>query len=202
MPDPASAPPRRLPLLLAAAFLALWAGLAVHPVARDVWWAENIPVMAVFGLLALTWSRFRFSDAAYLLMSVWLVVHTVGGHYTFANVPFGWVTETFGFARNNFDRLGHLSIGLYAFPVAELLVRRRWAGPALAALFGLFALMALAAAYEIVEWWYAALAGGEAGAAFLGSQGDVWDAQKDMLCDTVGALAGLALFLAQGRRSG
>ncbi len=185
---------RRLPHLLAALYLPFWAILAIEPVSREVWWAENIPVMGVFLLLIATYRLFRFSNAAYLLMAVWLFWHTVGGHYTFANVPFGWVTELFGFERNNFDRIGHYSIGFYAFPVAELLARRRLAGAWTATFFALFAIMALAAGYEIIEWWYAALEGGEAGIEFLGSQGDVWDAQKDMLMDTLGALSSLALF--------
>lgn len=185
---------RRFPHLLAAVYVPFWAYLAIAPVSREVWWAENIPVMGVFALLVLTFRLMRFSNAAYAFMAVWLFWHTVGGHYTFANVPFGWVTDLFGFERNNFDRIGHFSIGFYAFPIAELLLRRRLCGPVVATLFALFAIMALAAGYEIIEWWYAALEGGEAGIEFLGSQGDIWDAQKDMLLDTLGAMASLAAF--------
>jgi putative membrane protein len=185
---------RYFPLGLAAAFLSLWTVLAVDPVMRDVWWAENLPVMAVFLLLASTYRIFRFSNLAYGLMACWLILHTIGGHYTFANVPFDFVTDLFGFERNHFDRLGHYSIGFYAFPIAEMLTRRRLARPIVVYLFGLFAIMALAAAYEIIEWWYAVLAGGEAGIEFLGSQGDIWDAQTDMLADTLGAVTALILF--------
>ena len=177
---------RRFPHLLAAAYVPFWAYLAVSPVSREVWWAENIPVMAVFALLALTFRMFRFSNAAYALMAVWLFWHTVGGHYNFAGVPFGWVTDLFGFEP--------FSIGFYAFPVAGLLLRKRLCGPVVATLFALFAIMALAAGYEIIEWWYAVLEGGEAGIEFLGSQGDVWDAQKDMLLDTLGAATSLAAY--------
>jgi len=185
---------RFFPHLLGALYIPFWAILAVEPVSREVWWAENIPVMAVFALLVLTYRQLRFSNLAYGLMAVWLFWHTVGGHYTFAGVPFGFVTDLFGFERNNFDRIGHFSIGFYALPIAELLLRKKFCGPVLASLFGLFAIMALAAGYEIIEWWYAVLEGGEAGIEFLGSQGDVWDAQKDMLLDTLGAISSLALF--------
>lgn len=191
---------RYFPHGLAALFLVLWTTLAVNPVMRDVWWAENIPVMAVFLLLAATYRAFRFSNLAYALMGCWLALHTIGGHYTFANVPFDFITDLFGFERNHFDRLGHYSIGFYAFPVAELLTRKRLAEPVVVYLFSLFAIMALAAGYEIIEWWYAVLAGGEAGIEFLGSQGDIWDAQTDMLCDTLGAVTALALFFFSGIR--
>lgn len=189
-----------LPLALAAAYALWWAALAVAPVSRAVWWAENIPALAVFLGLALTFRRFRFSDAAYLLMAVWLFWHTLGGHYTFAHVPFGWITDLFGFSRNHFDRVGHFAVGFYAFAAAELLVRRGWANRKTAVAFGLCLIMAVAAGYEIIEWWYAVLEGGDAGVEFLGSQGDVWDAQADMLADTLGALCSLALFVLWGAR--
>jgi putative membrane protein len=193
-----SALSRWFPHGLAGAFAVFWTVMAINPVMRDVWWAENLPVMAVFLLLAGTYGRFRFSNLAYVLMACWLVLHTIGGHYTFANVPFGFVTDLFGFERNHFDRLGHYSIGFYAFPIAEYLTRRNLARPVVAYLFGLFAIMALAAGYEIIEWWYAVTAGGEAGIEFLGSQGDIWDAQSDMLCDTLGAVTALVLFFFSG----
>lgn len=185
---------RLFPPILACVFAAYWAVLAVAPVARDVWWAENIPVMAVAAFLVLAHRRFRFSNLSYALMAVWLFWHAMGGHYTFAGAPFGWVSDLFGFQRNHFDRVGHFSVGFYAYPMAEYLLRRRLASPAIATLFGLFAIMAVAAGYEIIEWWYAVLEGGRAGIEFLGSQGDVWDAQKDMLMDTLGAVFALGLF--------
>jgi len=175
-------------------FAAFWSILAINPVMRDVWWAENLPIIGVLGLLLLTYKSFRFSNLAYGLMAVWMVLHSIGGHYTFANVPFDFFTDLFNLERNHFDRLGHYSIGFYAYPIAEFLTRKRLARPTVVYLFSLFAIMALAAGYEIIEWWYAALAGGEAGIEFLGSQGDIWDAQKDMLADTLGAITALIIF--------
>ncbi|MEQ9491785.1 MAG: DUF2238 domain-containing protein [Alphaproteobacteria bacterium] len=186
----------RLPTLLALVFILFWAFWAVDPYDRAVWWAENLPVIGIFLLLVLTYRVFRFSNTAYLLMAVWMFWHTVGGHYTFERVPFDGVTDLFGWERNHFDRIGHYTIGLWSYPVAELMRRRGWITRTVPVLlFALFSIMALAAAYEIIEWWFAALQGGEEGASFLGSQGDVWDAQKDMLLDTLGALTGLAIFL-------
>lgn len=168
--------------------------MGISPASRSVWVAEVIPVVAAVAVLAV-WSRkFRFSNWSYTLMFFWLACHTVGAHYTFAQVPFEWFRELVGAHRNPFDRVAHFTVGFYAFPVAEYLVRKNHAGKVLAGIFGLFFVMAVAAAYEIIEWQYAVIVGGNDANDFLGSQGDVWDAQKDMFCDTCGAVASLILF--------
>ncbi|EKM30481.1 hypothetical protein VCHENC02_3791, partial [Vibrio harveyi] len=84
-------------------------------------------------------------------------------------------------------------------PIAEYLINKKRISSGFASWFALFAIMSLAAGYEIIEWWYAAIAGGDEGIAFLGSQGDIWDAQKDMLCDTMGAIVSLLLLTTQRR---
>ncbi len=183
-----------LPHLLAAIYVVFFIALGISPVSREVWVAEITPVVIIFTLLVVTFTTFRFSNTAYALLSIWIFWHTVGGHYTFANVPFGWVSDILGSERNHFDRIGHFVIGFYAFAMAEWLLRKRLCGLKLALFFSLFFIMSVAAAYEIIEWWYAVLEGGEAGVEFLGSQGDIWDAQKDMLSDTLGAIASLMLF--------
>lgn len=182
------------PHLLAAVFAAIFILFGIAPVSREVWIAEVIPVLIVFALLVFTFNKFRFSNASYLFMAFWLIWHTIGGHYTFANVPFDFVTNFIGAERNHFDRIGHFSVGFYAFPMLELALRKKWSGPVFACFFAIFFIMSIAAAYEIVEWWYAAAEGGEAGIEFLGSQGDIWDAQKDMMADTVGALFAAIIF--------
>ncbi|MFZ0468745.1 MAG: DUF2238 domain-containing protein [Thiogranum sp.] len=182
------------PYILAGVFVAVFAWLAIEPVSRTVWIAEVIPVIIVFTLLAVSFGAFRFSNTAYSLMAVWLFWHTVGGHYTFANVPFEWASKLIGSERNQFDRVGHFAVGFYAYPMMEWLLRKRHCGALTASFFALFFIMSIAAGYEIVEWWYAAAEGGEAGVEFLGSQGDIWDAQKDMLADTLGAIAAIVLY--------
>lgn len=174
---------------------------AVAPNSQSVWIAEIIPVML---MLALTWwisTLVPLSKTAYCLIFIWMALHTIGAKYTFAEVPFGWFNQLIGSERNNFDRVAHFAIGLYAYPIAEVVIRRRLAPSCLARAFALFVIMSIAAGYEIVEWWYADLAGGENGIAFLGSQGDIWDAQKDMLCDTLGALCALSLLSWQCRHN-
>ncbi|WP_411358646.1 DUF2238 domain-containing protein [Pseudidiomarina salilacus] len=188
----------RVPHFLAIVISATMVWSYIDPADSTVWWAEMIPIMAIFAGLLATYRAFRFSNTAYALMSVLLIMHTIGAHYTFANVPFDWVTNTFDFERNHYDRIAHFSVGFYAYAAAELLVRKQWARPVTAMLFGLFFIMAVAAAYEIIEWQFAVIEGGDAGLEFLGSQGDIWDAQKDMLADTLGAIVALVLFALSG----
>ncbi len=128
-------------------------------------------------------------------MAVLVYWHTVGGHYTFERVPFDWFNNFFGFERNMFDRIGHFSVGLYAYPIAEYLVKNNKMSKRLACLFSIFAIAFVAMSYELIEWAYAALSDPTAGSDFLGSQGDVWDAQKDMLMDTLGAIGASVLYL-------
>ncbi|WP_322804628.1 DUF2238 domain-containing protein [Vibrio alfacsensis] len=172
---------------------------ALDPSSRAVWFAEIVPAI---GILIAIWAmslRYQFSNTAYVLMFIWLCLHTIGAKYTFADVPFDWFNNLIGSERNNFDRVAHFSIGLYAYPIAEFLINKKKVSASFASWFALFAIMSLAAGYEIIEWWYAALAGGDEGIAFLGSQGDIWDAQKDMLCDTMGAIVSLILLTTQRR---
>ncbi|GAB3291486.1 DUF2238 domain-containing protein [Pseudidiomarina andamanensis] len=185
---------QRVPHILALMIVATMVWSSINPADMRVWWAEMVPIMAIFAGLLLSFRKFQFSNTSYVLMSVLLIMHTIGAHFTFANVPFDCVTDTFGFERNHYDRVAHFSVGFYAYAAAELLVRKNWARPVTAMFFGLFLIMSVAAAYEIIEWQFAVIEGGDAGIEFLGSQGDEWDAQKDMLADTLGALAALVLF--------
>ncbi|HET8940192.1 MAG TPA: DUF2238 domain-containing protein [Polyangiales bacterium] len=186
----------RFAITLLALYVALFSLLAIAPRDRGTWWAENIPIVALVALLVVLYLRgVRLSNLGYALASVLVFMHTVGGYYTFEHVPFGWVTRLFGFERNHYDRVAHFSVGFYAFALCEVLqshklVKRPW----VAYVFGAACIGTVAALYEIIEWIYAAVAGGSAGAAFLGSQGDPWDAQEDMLADISGALFALLVY--------
>ncbi len=192
---------RHVPLLLLAGYLLLFGLLAIQPNDRTVWWAENLPILAIVGIVVVLHRRFQFTPLACGLMAVLVYLHTIGGHFTFSRVPFGWVTDTFGFQRNHFDRVAHFSVGFYAFAIAEVLlarglVRSRF----LLFSYPLFFILAVAAGYEVFEWQFAVLGDPSAGVEVLGSQGDVWDAQRDMLADGLGAAAALALFARRERR--
>ena len=187
----------RFPLILFGAYLALFVALGIHPYDRAVWWAENIPIVLLALTLAIMYAKgIRLSNLGYVFASVLLFLHTIGGHYTFERVPFDWFTKTFGFERNHYDRIAHFSVGFYAFGITELLIGRKLVTkPWVAYSFGIFCIGTVAALYEIIEWIYAALEGGSAGAAFLGSQGDIWDAQKDMAADISGAIFATAVYV-------
>jgi putative membrane protein len=194
---------RLVPLTLFAGYVALFIWGAIKPFDRADWWAENIPIVGVVTALVVMYARgVRFSPLAYLLMAVLPYWHTVGGHYTFERVPFDWFNHAFGFQRNMFDRVGHFSVGFFAFGILEYVLVRRAMSRPLACLFAIFAIGFVAMSYELIEWLYAAYGGNAAaGANFLGSQGDVWDAQKDMLMDTLGAIITVLLFLVVRRSS-
>lgn len=158
-------------------------------------------MVLVVSTLSATFRLFRFSDTSYAMKAVLVYMHTIGGHYTFERVPFGFVTDLFGFERNHYDRVAHFAVGLYAYPMAELLFRKRLVRAAwVRVLFPIATILSVAAIYEIIEWIYADLEGGASGAAFLGPQGDVWDAQRDMLADGLGSIVAVALFGWRHRR--
>jgi putative membrane protein len=192
------------PHILLILYWLLFIICAIDPFNREVWWAENIPVILPVLLLMFTFGKFRFSNISYFLMWFFMSIHTIGGHYTFEMVPFDFFNEQlsklnldflFPTGRNNFDRVGHFFVGVFAYPLAEFTYRKKYITSIFTAiLFGVFALGFWGALYEAIEMVYAIKEGGDAGAAFLGSQGDIWDAQKDMLLDILGALAVSVLF--------
>ncbi len=191
----------QVPHLLLGLYVLLFSVCAIDPYDRGIWFAENLPIVLIVLVLVTTLRQFRFSNTTYVLMSVLVYLHTIGGHYTFERVPFQVVNDAFGWQRNQFDRFAHFSVGFYAYAVAEvLLVKRLVRSRMVLFLFPVFTIFTVAALYEIVEWWFAALSDPAAGTAFLGSQGDIWDAQKDMLADGSGAILSMLLFWFLKRR--
>ena len=180
-------------LLAAGAAVFIWSAIA--PFDRLTWWLEVAPVLVVVPLLVATYRRFPLSRLLYRLIFVHAVILMVGGHYTYAHVPLGfWMEQAFGFARNHYDRIGHLAQGFIpAIAAREILLRvtplRR--GKMLFFL-STCVVLAVSAFYELVEWWVA-VAIGMSAQEFLGTQGDVWDTQWDMFLALLGALAALTL---------
>lgn len=186
----------KIPHILLGLYVVQFIALGINPYSRDVWIVENLPIMLIVLFLAVTYRRFSFSNTSYIFMSVLVFMHTIGGHYTFERVPFGFITDLFGFTRNHYDRIAHFSVGFYAYPIAEYLYRKGLTtSKGLMAFVGIAAIFTVASVYEIIEWLYATISDPEAGIAFLGSQGDIWDAQKDMLADGLGAIFTSIFFL-------
>lgn len=186
----------RIPIILLTIYLLVFTWSGIKPTYFDVWVVEALTsLLPVLVLFVLYLKKIRFSNAAYILCSVLPIMHVIGAHYTFAAVPFDRFNDLIGSERNMYDRLAHASVGFYAFPIIEAFIRyklvsRKW----IAYTYAIFLIMALAAAYELFEWYYAISADPNAGAEVLGSQGDIWDAQKDMLMDTLGALFAATLY--------
>ncbi len=181
----------RLPLVLAVVVLLglVWSGIG--PYDRLTWFLEVVPVLVAVPLLVWTARSFPLTPLAYVLIAVHALILMYGGHYTYALTPFGdWMQDAFGFTRNHYDRIGHLMQGFGPAIVArELLLRTSPLRPGkwLCALVTL-SILGVSATYEFTEWW-AAIAGGDAAGAFLGTQGDVWDTQWDMFLAGCGAIA-------------
>lgn len=176
-----------------------WVAVAVSAVApfdpHDYWLEIATPVLG-FVLLAATRRRFRFTTLAYTLMFLEGLVLIVGAHYTHERVPaFDWLKAALGLSRNHYDRFAHFCVGLLlVVPLREILERTTALRGRSLAVMSVVSILAFAGFYEITEWWVAAATSPETGAAYLGAQGDPWDAQKDMLLDWLGAIAGLAAF--------
>ena len=161
-------------------------------------------VFAAAAGVAAAWRRFVFSDLSLLLLALFGTLHAYGAHYTYSETPLGnALREALGLARNPYDRVVHFAFGLLVtYPLREvalrvLHVRRLWGW-----LLPLLAALALSASYELVESWAARLVAPELGTAFLGTQGDEWDAQKDMGAALAGALLALGATALLRRLSG
>ncbi|MCG3133453.1 MAG: Inner membrane protein YjdF [Planctomycetes bacterium] len=184
--------PRRLPVVLLALYLAAAAASFVGVEDVQNWVSETLPAWVGCGILVATHRRFPLSGVNLVLCFVFALILHTGGRYTYAKVPLGeWWKEWWGFERNHFDRMGHFFQGVIPAMLArELLLRRTPLRPGPRVFFLCSAAaLAISALYEIVEWRYAVAFGGEAAEDFLGSQGDLWDAQKDMTAALLGAMS-------------
>jgi len=154
------------------------------------WILENILVVFFVLLVIITYKKFPLSDLSYLCITVFMTLHAFGAHYTYAETPIGfWMQEWFGFQRNHFDRVVHFSFGLLmAYPVREVFLRVAHTRGFFAYYLPLDVTLAFSGLYEIIEMVVAVLVSPSAGDAYLGTQGDIWDAQKDMGLAALGAL--------------
>ncbi|MHB1044564.1 MAG: DUF2238 domain-containing protein [Thermoanaerobaculia bacterium] len=190
-----NAPPRREPLALLALALAALVVSGIGPKDRLTWLLEVAPVLIGAPLLVATARRFPLTPLLYRLLFLHALVLMLGGHYTYAEVPLGeWAKDALGFARNHYDRLGHVMQGFVpAILAREVFLRRSPLGPGGWLRLAVTSVcLAFSALYELIEW-AAALLSAEASAAFLGTQGDVWDTQWDMFLALCGALLAQAL---------
>jgi len=181
--------------ILFACFAVVWAWAAYRPVFPHDWLLENVLVLAFTPVFLLVSRYFRLSNLSYTLLTLFMLLHLIGSHYTYAEVPVGFVLQGwFGAERNMYDRVVHFSFGfLMAYPVREVFMRIARARGVWSYYLPFDLVAALSAAYEIIEWVAARAVDSAAGLAFLGAQGDVWDAQKDMLMAMTGAALAMVI---------
>lgn len=188
---------RRYALILGTLFVLVWVLLAIHPNDRQDWALENVLAVIAVVVLAATAKNLPLSRISYTLIFVFLCLHEIGAHYTYAEVPYDrWFAAIFGrswnsimgWERNHFDRLVHFCYGLLlAYPIREVFYRVAEVRGFWGYFFPLDVTMSTSMLFELFEWGAVALFGGDLGVAYLGTQGDVWDAQKDMAMATLGA---------------
>jgi putative membrane protein len=165
---------------------------AIHPYETGTWVMEVFPIFLAVPILFFTWRRFPLTPLVYTLIFVHALILMLGGHYSYARVPLGfWMEQAFGFARNHYDRIGHFAQGFVPALIArEVLLRRTPLRPGRWLFFIVSCIcLAVSACYEFIEWW-SALIGGSAATEFLGTQGDPWDTQWDMLFALIGSIVG------------
>ena len=178
-------------LLISLFVVFVWS--LIKPVDLFTWVLEALPVIIAVPFLMITYKKFRLTDTSYILIWVHAIILLIGAHYTYAKVPaFNWIRDTFELSRNHYDRLGHFAQGFVpAILAREILLRTstlqkgKW-------LFWIVVCITLAisASYELIEWIVAVVTG-TAAEAFLGTQGDIWDTQKDMALAFFGAIVAL-----------
>jgi putative membrane protein len=209
MPTLLAIPHGRYLALLILPFLLECGLLAFDVYDRQDWLLENVLVLLALVVLVATYRRFPLSRISYTLIFIFLAIHEIGSHYTYAQVPYDdWFraltgigfNQLVGWQRNNFDRLVHFAYGLLlAYPMREMYLRVADAKGFWGYFLPLDFTMSTSMLYELIEWGAAEIFGGELGVAYLGTQGDVWDAQKDMALASLGALIAMLLTLALNR---
>ena len=185
-------------LVLAVIFAVEWIVLAISPLDRADWALENVIVAVFVVLIAFTYKKFPLSRVSYTMIFLFLMLHEVGAHYTYAEVPydewfnniFGYsLNQSMGFERNHFDRLVHFCYGLLlAYPIREVFIRIADVRGFWGYFLPVDLTMSTSMMFELFEWGAAELFAGDLGIAYLGAQGDIWDAHKDMALASLGAL--------------
>lgn len=186
---------RVVPALCLLVFAVVWVWAAIKPVYPADWLLETIlPVLGVT-FFVFTYRSFPLSNLSYIPLTVFMVLHTIGSHYTYAETPIGdWMAPVFGWERNNFDRVVHFLFGLLlAYPLRELYYRIIGTRGVWGIVLPIDVMISLSAIYELLEWGATAIVAPEAGAAFLGAQGDPWDAHKDMALASLGAFITMSI---------
>jgi putative membrane protein len=189
-------------VVLFGSYVVVWSAMAISPSDWHNWILASVIPAIVVGGLVVGRRVLPLSVASYLLIGAFITLHTIGAHYTYARVPLGgWVSPLLGDGRNDYDRIVHFAFGLLlAAPIRDAFARVASARGFLLYYLPVMTILGLSSLWEILESWVARIVSPELGAAYLGAQGDVWDAQKDMAAAFGGVLLWLALSVWTRRR--
>ncbi|MBT2737016.1 DUF2238 domain-containing protein [Bacillus sp. ISL-7] len=183
-------------LLLILIVIAVFSWSIYKPAGYLIWAMEVLPAIVICMIVVITYNKFRLTSLSYIIIAILSILTFIGGHYTYAKVPlFTWIKDYFELNRNHYDRFGHFLKGLFAIVIREILIRKRVTkkGPWLISVILSFSL-AIGAMYEIIEWLSTKLTKNrKTSTEFLGAQGDIWDAQWDMLLTFIGSIFALLI---------
>jgi len=171
-------------------FFSVWISTLIGTSDINNWILENALVFMFLGFLIFTYKKYQFSDLSYLLICIYLCLHAYGSKYTYAENPLGyWLKDTFNMERNHYDRIVHFSFGfLLAYPMREMFLRWLKFPVWVAWVLPIEITLSVSGFYELIEWAVADVFFPSQGNAYLGTQGDIWDAQKDIFLATLGAV--------------
>jgi putative membrane protein len=196
-------PSKRLRIILLFVFVVFWLTLSINPVDTTMWIVENILMFAGLIFIIKSGNSLNLSSASYVFIFLFFILQTIGAHYTYSLVPWGFeVQDYFNLSRNHYDRLVHFSFGLLlVIPVKEylsthIIIKNK----TIFSLILIFIFLGIGGLYEVIEWIYALIDDGENATNFLGEQGDKWDSQQDMALAGLGALIALVLHTMYGKK--
>jgi putative membrane protein len=176
-------------------YIVIWIILAINPRYRQDWFLENILVFVFFPLIIWFDLKYHFTLSSIIFLFIFTTLHTIGAHYTYAEMPFFEpIMKFFSLERNSYDRVVHFLFGLLLFrPIWEIVISYVGKGR-VALVFTFFTIVTIATFYELLEWAVAVTFHPELGMAFLGTQGDIWDAHKDTLVAIIGGVINLIFY--------
>lgn len=171
-------------------FSLVWISTFIGTNDYNNWMLENTLTVLFFLFLLISYRKYQFSDLSYLLITVYLCLHVYGSKYTYAENPLGyWLKDEFHWSRNHYDRIVHFSFGfLLAYPMRELFLKWVQYPATVAWILPIEITLSISAFYELIEWAVADIFFPSQGDAYLGTQGDIWDAQKDIFLAFLGAI--------------
>lgn len=171
-------------------FSAIWVSTFVGTTDLNNWMIENTLTVLFLAFLVLSFRKYQFSDVSYLLICIYLSLHVYGSQYTYAENPFGyWLKDLFDAERNHYDRIVHFSFGfLLAYPMREMFLKWLHYPRLMSWWLPIEITLSVGAFYELIEWAVADIFFKAQGDAYLGTQGDIWDAQKDIFLAFLGAI--------------